>query len=272
MRPTDTPDVLARIVATKRRELARDQAEAPLDQWRHTLDALPPTRDFAAAIRRNGGPARVIAEVKKASPSKGVIRADFDPVAIATAYQAGGASAISVLTDVDYFQGSPDYLKAVRKAVDLPLLRKDFTIDPYQIYQARLWGADAVLLIAAILTTGQLAEYRELAAELGLAALVEVHTAPELDSAIASGAGIIGINNRNLSSFETTLETTYELVRGIPDRAIKISESGIFTAEQVRELEQRGGIDAILVGESLMRQDDMTQAVKTLIDGGPGND
>ena len=262
----DTPDVLARIVSTKIEEMADAKAARPLDSWRGELDCLPPTRDFKAAITRNGeGPARVIAEVKKASPSKGVIRQDFDPVAIATGYEKGGASAISVLTDEKYFQGSAAYLKAVRKAVDLPLLRKDFTIDPYQIYEARLWGADAVLLIAAILTTDQLREFRELANSLGLAALVEVHTAPELKSAVASKADIIGINNRNLSTFDTTLETTYELVQGIPDGAVKISESGIFTATQVRELEQRGGIDAILVGESLMRQDDVTRAVTELI-------
>jgi indole-3-glycerol phosphate synthase len=262
----DTPDVLARIVATKLEEMAVAKGARPLETWIAELDGLPPTRDFKAAITRGGaGPARVIAEVKKASPSKGVIREDFDPVAIATGYEKGGASAISVLTDEKYFQGSADYLKAVRQAVDLPLLRKDFTIDPYQIYEARLWGADAVLLIAAILTTAQLHKFRDLANGLGLAALVEVHTAPELESAVASGADIIGINNRNLSTFDTTLETTYELVKGIPDGAVKISESGIFTATQVRELEQGGGIDAILVGESLMRQDDVTRAVMELI-------
>ncbi|MBI5136549.1 MAG: indole-3-glycerol phosphate synthase TrpC [Nitrospirae bacterium] len=264
-----TPDVLARIVATKREEVAAAKARRPLAAWSSELESLPPTRDFRAAITRTGGPARVIAEVKKASPSKGVIREHFDPVAIATAYRAGGASAISVLTDEKYFQGSPEYLKAVRRAVDLPLLRKDFTIDPYQIHEARLWGADAVLLIAAILTTAQLRAWRELAASLGLAALVEVHTAAELESAVASGADIIGINNRNLVTFETRLETTYELVKGIPDGVAKVSESGIFTRAEVRALEARGGIDAILVGEALMRQDDVAAALRGLIGNAP---
>jgi len=263
---TGTPDVLARIVATKVDEVAEAKQDRPLESWIAELDQMPPTCDFKAAITRGGdGPARVIAEVKKASPSKGIIRADFDPVAIATGYEQGGAAAISVLTDVDYFQGSPKYLMAVRQAVDLPLLRKDFTIDPYQIYEARRWGADAVLLIAAILKEDQLREYRLLANSLGLAALVEVHTAPELTVAVASGADIIGINNRNLSTFDTSLDTTYELVKGVPENTVKVSESGIFTADQVRELEQRGGIDAILVGESLMRQGDVSVAVQALI-------
>ncbi|MDH5527368.1 MAG: indole-3-glycerol phosphate synthase TrpC [Nitrospirota bacterium] len=256
--------VLEKIVATKRLEVAAAKDAAPLATWEDELPSLPPTRDFKRALMRGGtGPARVIAEVKKASPSKGLIRADFDPVRIATAYRDGGASCISVLTDVEYFQGSADYLRAVRQAVDLPLLRKDFTIDAYQIFEARRWGADAVLLIAAILTDAQLKGFAAVAHSLGLAALVEVHTAAERDRAVAAGADLIGINNRDLNRFETSLDTTHRLLEGIPESCVRVSESGIFTREQVAELEA-AGVDAILVGESLMRQDDMAAGVRAL--------
>jgi indole-3-glycerol phosphate synthase len=257
--------VLACIVETKHAELARAKAEAPLADWLDTLADLPPTRDFAGALKRAPGDAvRVIAEVKKASPSKGVIRADFDPVAIARAYAAAGAAAVSVLTDADYFQGSLQDLEAVRAAVDLPLLRKDFTIDPYHLYEARRHGADAVLLIAAVLDDAELARLLELADRLGLAALVEVHTEAELDRALEVGADLVGINNRDLATFDTTLETTYRLLKRLPEAVVRVSESGIATRDQVAELE-RAGLDAVLVGESLVRQADVGAALKALL-------
>jgi len=257
--------ILDRIVATKETEVAAAKARAPLADWKDALGDMPPTRDFVTALRRGGeGPIRVIAEVKKASPSKGVIRADFDPVAIARAYQAGGASAISVLTDEQYFQGHLDYLEAVRAAVDLPLLRKDFTIDPYQVYEARRHGADAILLIAAILDDARITGLMESARSLGLGVLTEVHTEGEMERAVALGCPVIGINNRNLATFETDLGTTYRLGRSIPPGTVKVSESGIFTAAEAADL-AAAGVDAILVGESLMRRDDVEKALRTLL-------
>jgi indole-3-glycerol phosphate synthase len=259
--------VLACIVETKRRELARAQEEAPLSAWADGLDALPPPRDFAGALRRGpDDPIRVIAEVKKASPSKGLIRPDFDPAAIARDYAANGAAAISVLTDADYFQGSLADLEAVRAAVDVPVLRKDFTIDAYQVYEARRHGADAVLLIAAVLEDGELKEILGVAGGLGMAALVEVHTEAELERALGLGAPLVGINNRDLATFDTTLGTTYRILKRIPDDVVKVSESGIGTREQVTQLEA-AGLDAVLVGESLMRRPDVGAALKELLGG-----
>lgn len=265
MRDLPTGSVLACIIDTKRQELKRARTEAPLSAWVDDLERMPPPRDFAAALRRGpGDPVRVIAEVKKASPSKGVIREDFDPAAIARAYADAGAAAISVLTDRDYFQGSLENLERVREAVDLPLLRKDFTIDPYQVYEARRHGADAVLLIAAVLDDGELKELLAVAGRLGLSALVEVHTAAELERALGAGARLVGINNRDLATFDTTLATTYELLKGIPDDVVRVSESGIRTRDEVRELEA-AGLDAILVGESLMRRPDVGAALRELL-------
>jgi indole-3-glycerol phosphate synthase len=263
-----SPDVpasfLGRIVATKRDEVARAKAEDPLERWQADLAALAPPRDFAAAIRRTpGDPIRVIAEVKKASPSKGLIRADFDPVAIALAYAGGGAAALSVLTDETYFQGGLDDLDAVRGVVSLPVLRKDFTIDPYQVYETRRHGADAVLFIVAILEDGKLKDLMGLAASLGLAALVEVHTEAEMERALGAGARIVGINNRDLATFETSIETTERLLPAIPHGVVRISESGIDARAQVAALEA-AGVDAVLVGESLMRQPDVGVALKAL--------
>ncbi len=254
--------ILDKIVATKRQELVRDKADRPLSDWVDSLAGLPPCRPFAASLRQPG--IRVIAEVKKASPSKGVIRADFDPVRLATDYSNAGAAAISVLTDRDYFQGDLAYLEAVRKAVDTPLLRKDFTIDDYQIYEARRAGADAILLIAAILDDRQITGLMATANELGLAVLLEVHTAEERDRAVALGAPIIGINNRDLNRFETSLDTTYQLLDGIPKETIRISESGIHEPAQVQAL-HAAGVDAILVGESLMRQPHVGEALTALV-------
>lgn len=265
MRHLPAGSVLACIVETKRAEVDQARAEAPLAAWVDSLADLPPTRDFAGAVRRGpGDPIRVIAEVKKASPSKGVIRADFDPVAVARAYAANGAAALSVLTDRDYFQGGLKDLEAVREAVDLPLLRKDFTIDPYQVYEARRHGADAVLLIAAVLDDGELKTLAELAASLGLAALVEAHTEAEVERAVAAGAGLVGINNRDLATFDTTLETTFRLLAGIPPEVVRVSESGIERRDQVARLEA-AGLDAVLVGESLMRRPDVGAALRELL-------
>jgi len=256
---------LARIVAGKRAELAKAKADAPLERWIDDLPALPPPRDFAAALRRGpGDPIRVVAEVKKASPSRGVIREDFDPVAIARAYAGNGAAALSVLTDREWFQGGLDHLDAVRKAVNLPILRKDFTLDPYHVYEARRHGADAVLLIAALLDDGALKDLMSLAQSLRMCAVVEVHDAPELERALKAGSKVVGINNRDLVTFETDLAVTDRLLPAIPREVVRISESGIQTHAQVAAL-AAAGADAVLVGESLMRSADVGAALKALV-------
>ena len=206
----------------------------------------------------------MIAEVKKASPSRGLIRADFDPAEIAAAYEEAGASAISVLTDEKNFQGRLEYLEAVHRAVSLPVLQKDFIIDPYQVYEARAALADAILLIVAALCREELTEFMALAEELGMASLVEVHTSEELDVALEVGAKVIGINNRNLQTFETKLETTLELAPKIPSDRILVSESGIFTRADVERL-MAAGVDAVLVGEALMREPDPGTKVRELL-------
>jgi indole-3-glycerol phosphate synthase len=210
----------------------------------------------------------VIAEVKKASPSKGVIRADFDPVAIARRYAACGAAAISVLTEERYFQGSPGHLEAIRAAVDVPLLRKDFIVDPYQVEESRAWGADALLLIVAALDDAALRELHAAALELGLDVLVEAHTADEVDRAAAAGATLIGINNRDLRTFVTTLETAERLSERLPAGALGVAESGIETPADVARL-RRAGYEVFLVGESLMRQPDPGAALQALLAGEP---
>ena len=255
--------ILDEIVASKKEELTETRRSIPLaDQKRRAADAGP-TRGFGRALAL-GTAMRLIAEVKKASPSKGVIRPDFHPVRIAEAYERAGASCISVLTERKYFQGSLDYLGAIRQAVGLPLLRKDFIIDDYQIVEARAAGADAVLLIAACLDRRQLEEYLGIAAELGLDVLVESHTVRELDASLRAGAQIIGINNRDLGSFAVSLETTFAMLKDIPDDRIVVSESGIRTRSDVVRLEQ-AGVDAVLVGESLMREQDIAKKVKELL-------
>jgi indole-3-glycerol phosphate synthase len=255
------PDILARIVATKREELALC---APLiEQWEgEALLRLSTRRDFRASLV--GSVPAIIAEVKKASPSRGVLAADFDAARIAAIYERGGAAAISVLTDCSYFQGSLADLQAARASVGVPVLRKDFTISGTHILQAAAHGADAILLIAAILTERELRDFREAAGRYGLAALVEVHNRRELDSAVASGAAIIGVNNRNLHTFEVTLETSIELAEHMPAGAILVSESGIHTAADVARL--RGvGYSAFLVGEHLMRSADPADALRALV-------
>ena len=234
-----------------------------MDQWERQAEAQRASRrDFREALCARV-PA-VIAEVKKASPSKGVLCADFDPARIASEYQRGGAAAVSVLTDESFFQGSLAHLQAVRAAVDLPALRKDFTIANAHIVEAAAHGADAILLIAAILSERKLRDFREAAAEYGMAALVEVHNRRELDAAIASGATIIGVNNRNLSTFEVTLDTSLELAEHMPAGVVRISESGIHDAADVACL-RAAGYTAFLVGEHLMKSGDPAEALRRLV-------
>ena len=255
--------ILDRIVAHKQKEVAAKQQQLPIEQLKARCRSLPDTRGF---IQRLGASDDIslIAEVKRASPSKGVIREDFHPVEIAQVYESAGASAISVLTDEHFFQGHLDYLSQIHQAVALPLLRKDFVIDPYQIYEARVAGADAILLIAACLEVSQLSNFLALAHNLELDALVEVHSAAELDVALGTEAQLIGINNRNLHTFETTLDTTFGLLPSIPEGRTVVSESGIHERADVLKLQQHG-VDAILVGESLMRSADIATKLHGLL-------
>lgn len=255
--------ILDTIIAQKRKELLAEMEQVPLASLQAKLVNLPPTMDFHQAIAQPES-INLIAEVKKKSPSKGIIRADFDPIGIAKIYAENGASAISVLTDEHFFDGKLDYLSAIREVVDVPLLRKDFTIDPYHIYQARVAGADAILLIVAVLTREQLSDYIDIASSLSMASLVEVHTAVELEIALDVGAEIIGINNRDLQTFETKLETTFRLRESIPSGKVVVSESGIYTRSDVDSLSE-AGVHAILVGESLMRSADIGEHVRCLI-------
>ena len=259
---TDTvPDILARIVAQKRAELAA--GVLPVEEWERRAQARIRTRrDFRAALIQYA-PA-IIAEVKKASPSKGLLAADFAPARIAAAYESGGAAAISVLTDEFFFQGSLADLESARAAVRVPVLRKDFTIAPEHVLQAAAHGADAILLIAAILTEREIRDFREAAARYQMAALVEVHNRRELDIAVAAGAEIVGVNNRNLSTFEVTLETSLRLAEFMPAGAVLVSESGIHDASDVARL-RAAGYDAFLVGEHLMKAGDPAAALGRLV-------
>ena len=255
------PNILARIVAHKQQELSRTAGS--LEAWESAAGSrLAGRRDFRAALALRA-PA-IIAEVKKASPSRGVLCQDFDPARIARQYEFGGAAALSVLTDENFFQGSLQDLAAARAGVSLPVLRKDFTIAPAHILQAAAHGADAVLLIAAILGEREMRDYRELAARWRMAALVEVHDRRELDMAIASGADLIGVNNRNLHTFEVTLETSLQLAAHMPAGALAVSESGIRHAGDVATL-QAAGYRAFLVGEHLMQAPDPAGALKELV-------
>lgn len=260
--------ILDKIVQVKHEEIIRDKSNRSLESLIEGIKQLPPTRDFATALKKGAG-VNVIAEVKKASPSKGLICPDFDPVRLAQSYSAGGAAAISVLTDEQFFQGSLEYLQMIRSQISLPLLRKDFVLDIYQIYQARLAGADAVLLITRILKSAQLTEMIALTKELGLAALVEVHDKEDVSKALAAGAEIIGINNRDLATFTTDLNVTLELVRCIPEGRIIVSESGINRPEDLVLL-GNAGVNAVLVGEALARERDVTGATVRLVTGGKG--
>lgn len=255
------PDILVRIVARKREELACGVPR--LDQWEAEAESrLAARRDFCAALGART-PA-IIAEIKKASPSKGVLSTDFDAARIASAYQHGGASALSVLTDETFFQGSLGDLENARAAVSLPVLRKDFTIARAQIVEAAAYGSDAILLIAAILAEREIRAFREAAARYRMAALVEVHNRRELDIAIAAGSDIIGVNNRDLTTFEVTLETSLRLAEHIPSGVLRVSESGIRDARDIATLRQ-AGYTAFLVGEHLMKSGDPSSALRKLV-------
>ncbi len=255
--------ILDEIVAAKRREVVAARRRMPLEELETQAAEAPPVRDFRAALA-GAGPIQLIAEVKKASPSAHLIRADFDPDAIARIYQEHGASCISVLTDAPYFQGHLSYLARVRASVVLPLLRKDFLIDEYQIVEARLAGADAILLIAEILDDATMAGLLKRAQAMGMSALVELHDAENLPRVLGVGADLVGINNRDLRQFSTDIEHTLELRDRIPSGIIVVSESGIRTRRDVKRLEA-AGISAILVGESLMRAPDIGLAVEQLL-------
>jgi indole-3-glycerol phosphate synthase len=262
--------ILEEILWEKDRDITASRERVPLEKLKQQVAELPPCRDFVAALRASCRKPAVIAEVKKASPSKGVIRADFDPVSIARGYQAGGASCLSVLTDKAFFQGGFEVLVEVRQAVDLPLLCKDFILTPYQLYQARAAGADAALLIAAILSDQDLTYLLKVAHSLGLAVLLEVHDAAEMERALAlEGVDLIGINNRDLTSFHTDLATTEELMARYGERlrskgALLVSESGLASRDDLDRV-MGAGADAVLVGEALMREADVTAALETLI-------
>ena len=265
-------NILEKIVWEKDREVAIARERVSLDQLKKQVAELPATRDFLAALKAACRKPAVIAEVKKASPSKGVIREDFDPEAIARGYAAGGASCLSVLTDKQFFQGGFEVLVQVRQVVDLPLLCKDFILSPYQLYQARAAGADAALLIAAILSDADMAYLLKAARTLGLTVLVEVHDAAELERVLAlDGVQLIGVNNRDLATFHTDLATTEALTERYGEQirakgCLLVSESGLFTRNDFDRV-QSAGADAVLVGESLMRQPDVTAALETLISG-----
>jgi len=265
-------NILEKIVWEKDREVASARERVSLEQLKKQVAELPATRDFLAALKAACRKPAVIAEVKKASPSKGVIREDFDPEAIARGYAAGGASCLSVLTDKQFFQGGFEVLVQVRQVVDLPLLCKDFILSPYQLYQARAAGADAALLIAAILTDADMAYLLKVARTLGLTVLVEVHDGAELERVLAlDGVQLIGINNRDLATFHTDLATTEGLMARYGEQirakgCLLVSESGLFSRDDLDRV-QSAGADAVLVGESLMRQEDVTAALEGLIGG-----
>ena len=258
-------NILDKILATKREEIRLTSSFRTLEDLRREAASAPPVRNFEQAIRdkiANGGSA-VIAEIKKASPSKGIIREQFDPITIAQSYEQHGAACLSVLTDRDYFMGAAEYLVAARSATQLPVLRKDFIIDPYQIFEARCMGADCILLIVAALEQPQMLELERVANQLGMSVLVEAHSQEEFERAIRLETSLIGVNNRDLRTFETSLETTFGLVSALPKDRILITESGIHAPTDVAAMRQRS-VFAFLVGEAFMRQPDPGEALKSL--------
>jgi indole-3-glycerol phosphate synthase len=254
---SDTPTILKKILARKQEEIAERSAQVTIPQLIEQAKSASAPRGFAAAIAAKiaAGYSGVIAEIKKASPSKGVIREDFDPAAIAESYEKGGACCLSVLTDVDFFQGADEYLKMARSASALPVIRKDFIIDEYQIYEARAMGADCILLIVSALSEQQLNQLHEVARSLGMDVLIEVHDEAELDIALKLDNPMVGINNRNLHSFEVSLENTYQLLSKIPADKIVITESGIHSPADVAAMRQHN-VNAFLVGEAFMRSEE----------------
>jgi indole-3-glycerol phosphate synthase len=259
------PDILKKILQVKAGEVAAGAAARPLRQLRAEVEDAPAPRDFLGALRasREAGHAAVIAEIKKASPSQGVMRADFDPAAIARSYAAAGASCLSILTDKSFFHGQPEYLQQGRAACTLPVLRKDFMIDPWQVYESRLMGADCILLIVRVLGDAQLAELVGTASDLGMDALLEVHDAEELERALALKPPFVGINNRDLASFRTDSGITLALLHRIPDDCLVVTESGIKTREDVQRM-RKHGVHGFLVGEAFMRADDPGQKLAEL--------
>lgn len=256
-------NVLNKIVDYKRDEIAAAKIARPLAGLLDSIDQAPPVRDFLGSLKAHQ-PMGLIAEVKRASPSAGLIREDFDPVEIATCYESNGAACISVLTDEHFFQGSLEYLRQVRANVGIPVLRKDFILDPYQVYEARSVGADAILLIAECLTDSELHDLNELAHKLGMQTLVEVYDPENIDRVLQLNPPLIGVNNRNLQTFETSLDHTITLRKQIPAEILLVGESGIHTREDVLKL-QSSGAHAILVGESLMRSEDIGQRVREIL-------
>ena len=254
--------ILNKIIEEKRKELKHSKSSASLKEIRKRIGDAGNNRGFKKSLENDS--INIIAEIKKASPSKGIIREDFNPVEIAKIYQDNAAVAISVLTDKKYFQGDIEYLNQIRKNVSLPLLRKDFILDEYQLYEAKVFGADAVLLIAAVLDKNQLTEYMELSKEIGLENLVEVHSFKDLEKAMYCEAEIIGINNRDLQTFEVSLKTTLDMAKEIPENKVIVSESGINSHDDILEL-QKNGVNAFLIGEALMREKDIGKKLKELI-------
>ena len=257
--------ILDRIVESKKRILDKSKIECNINRLENIIGKLPEALNFKNSLRKqNTNDIRIIAEVKKASPSKGIIREDFDPLKIARQYEANNAAAISILTESEFFMGKLDFLREIKIAVNIPILRKDFLFDPYQIYEARANGADAVLLIAAILEKSLLEELLFVVKKLSMNALVEVHTKEELKKVLLTDAEIIGINNRNLNTFDTNIQTSIDLMADIPESKVIVTESGIKTKEDIQKL-SKAGVDAFLIGESFMRADNPGEMLNSFV-------